>query len=78
MDVVTVGLGLSGTMFPTPGSAFVGVTQAQLARTVVRFFTSAEPVGTIATVLTGSALLVRSILLVRKHMKDSTASMRTK
>jgi cytochrome c biogenesis protein CcdA len=78
MGAVTIGLGLSGTMIPTPGSALVGVMQAQLARIVVRFFASAEPAAAIAITLTGSALLVGSAILVRKHMKDSETSIRTK
>jgi cytochrome c-type biogenesis protein len=73
MGAVTIGLGLSGTMIPTPGSALVGVMQAQLARTVVRFFATADPAATITTTLTGGALLVVSAILVRKHMKDSPA-----
>jgi cytochrome c biogenesis protein CcdA len=73
MGVVTIGLGLSGTMIPTPGASLVGVMQAQLARILVRFFAADETVATIATVLTGGAVLVGAVMLVRKH-KDSAFS----
>jgi len=40
MGAVTVGLGLTGTMLPTPGTQVIAVFQAQLQDSAVRFFSS--------------------------------------
>jgi cytochrome c biogenesis protein CcdA len=40
MGLVTVALGLTGTMIQTPGAASVGIMQAILTRFLVRFFSS--------------------------------------
>lgn len=68
MGIVTVVLGLTETMIPTPGSALMGVMQAQLAEVLVRFFSNAATSVT-AALLSGAVILVGTVLLVRNRMK---------
>lgn len=72
MGAVTIGLGLTGTMIPTPGSAFVGIMQAQLESVVVRFFSKARPLETIAISAVGILLAGGAILLLRNRMRNAT------
>ena len=67
MGLVTIGLGLTGRMIPTPGSAFIGIMQAQLARTLESFFSNMDPVETIATVA-GVLLILGIAFLPRKKL----------
>lgn len=62
MGAVTVILGLTGSMIPTPGSALIGVMQAQLADTLVRFFSNlgaGEAMLGLGIVLLGVGLLIK-------------------
>jgi cytochrome c-type biogenesis protein len=69
MGVVTVILGIGGTMLPTPGTAYVAVMQSQFADALVKFFSG---VGNIDTALVGGALLVLGTgLLLRNRAKKS-------
>ena len=68
MGIVTVVLGLTETMIPTPGSALMGVMQAQLAEVLVRFFSNAATSVT-AALLSGAVILVGTVLLARNRMK---------
>jgi cytochrome c-type biogenesis protein len=66
---VTVVLGVTGTMISTPGSALLGVMQAQLAHLLVGFFSN---VGILEAILFSSALtLLGAALFVRSHLKRS-------
>ncbi len=70
MGVFTVILGLTGTMIPAPGSALIGVMQAQLADVLVKFFSSTRIVE--GALLFGGALaLFGAILFVRYRIKRS-------
>ena len=70
MGAVTVGLGLTGTMIPTPGSAVVGLMQARLQNAVVQFFSGTEALGVAVTF--GVALVLASgVALTRKWLKNS-------
>lgn len=70
MGAVTIVLGLTGTMIPTPGSALIGVMQAQLADALVKFFSTANAFGTTA-VVGGALLVVAGLLFMRNRMKKS-------
>jgi cytochrome c-type biogenesis protein len=62
MGGITVILGLTGTMIPTPGSAYIGLMQTQLERMIVQLFTSGtamEPV-----LLAAVAVLIAAGLLL--------------
>jgi cytochrome c biogenesis protein CcdA len=68
MGVVTVILGLTGTMIPTPGSALIGVMQAQLADALQGFFSNAGASET-AALFSGALTLIGTLYLVRNRMK---------
>jgi cytochrome c biogenesis protein CcdA len=60
MGIVTVGLGLTGSMLPTPGSEMVGIILPQLERALVDLFTHRGEtmiMVTTATVLIGAVLM---------------------
>jgi cytochrome c-type biogenesis protein len=77
MGLVTIVLGLTGRMIPTPGSALIGAMQAQLGRTLVRFFANVEPVETITTV--ASVLVILGIaFLLRRRLKNDASSMQAR
>jgi cytochrome c-type biogenesis protein len=73
MGLVTIVLGLTGRMIPTPGSAFIGVMQAQLARTLIRYFANLGTVETITTVAS-VALILGGTFLLLKRLKNNTDS----
>jgi cytochrome c biogenesis protein CcdA len=68
MGVVTVILGITGTMIPTPGTALIGVMQAQLAAALVKLFSDAGT-SEIAALLIGAMALVGTLLLARDRTK---------
>lgn len=68
MGVVTVILGLTGTMIPTPGSALIGVMQAQQADALEGFFSNAGTSET-AALFSGALILIGTLYLVRNRMK---------
>ncbi len=75
MGAVTVGLGLTGTMIPTPGSAFLGVLQAQLADSLVGFFSGARTFETTAAfsiivTLLGGLLILRNRIRRTRALSD--------
>lgn len=70
MGAVTIVLGLTGTMIPTPGSALIGVMQAQLADALVKFLSTANAFETMA-VLGGAVLVVAGLLFMWNRMKKS-------
>ena len=72
MGLVTIVLGLEGRMIPTPGSALIGIMQAQLARALVKFFANVEPTGVMATVI-GGVLILGSAVLLRRRLKNGPA-----
>lgn len=68
MGAVTVILGLTGTMFPTPGSALFAVVQAQLAAGLVQFLSGASSSVT-AALLIGALALIGTLLLARNRVR---------
>ncbi len=66
--VITVILGLTGTMIPTPGSALIGVMQAQMADALEGFFSNAGTSET-AALFSGALILIGTLYLVRNRMK---------
>ncbi len=68
MGVVTVILGITGTMLPTPGTALIGVMQAQLADSLVKLFSDAAT-SEIAALLIGAMALAGTLLMARDRMK---------
>ena len=60
MGVINIGVGLTGTMIPAPGSALVGVMQAQLQRFLLTTFStlSVGPIALLALIAVASLLLV--------------------
>jgi cytochrome c-type biogenesis protein len=77
MGLVTIVLGLTGRMIPTPGSALIGIMQAQLARTLVSSLANVGPVETIITT-TSVVLIVGITFLLRKRLKNDTSSMQAR
>ncbi len=75
MGIATVILGIMGTMLPTPGSAVIGVVQAQLADYLVRLFSDAVSSEIIA-LLIGSIALAGTLLIARERIRR-TQSMRS-
>jgi cytochrome c-type biogenesis protein len=75
MGGVTVILGLTGTMIPTPGSALIGVMQAQLANALVQFFSG---IGTseIAMLLGGALTFTVTVFWARNRIRRTSASRR--
>jgi cytochrome c-type biogenesis protein len=74
MGGVTVALGATSTMISTPGSAFLGMMQAQLADVLVDFFSS---VRILEAVLFSSALALLGVaLFVRSHLKRLHATVK--
>jgi len=73
MGAATVGLGLTGTMIPTPGSALIGVMQAQLADALIKLFSTARDFE-IAVLIGGALILVGGLLLMRNRLKKSQPS----
>ena len=61
MGVVNIGVGLTGTMIPAPGSTLVGDMQAQLQRTLLAAFST---LSTAPVTLIGIIALVALVLLV--------------
>jgi cytochrome c biogenesis protein CcdA len=61
MGIATVILGLTGTMIPTPGSAFIGVVRSQLEESLVSFFANAGMIE--VAVLVGGALTIMICLV---------------
>jgi len=70
MGVVTVMLGITETMIPTPGTAFIGVMQAQLAAMLTGTFSDSGTSET-AALLIGAMALIGTLLLIRGRMKRS-------
>ena len=68
MGIVTVILGLTGTMIQTPGSALVGIMQACLTNSVVRLFSNTS-LAAAATLLGVGLLLILSIVFVVKRKR---------
>jgi cytochrome c biogenesis protein CcdA len=70
MGVVTIVLGLTGTMIPTPGSAVVGIMKAQLENMVVGYFSNAGWLQT--TAIFGVVILVvGGAMLLTSHLKGT-------
>jgi hypothetical protein len=69
MGVVTVGLGLTGTMIPAPGSALISVLQAQFGRAMISYFSTASEAQ--FAVVAIAALLVVSVALLGTRLKRS-------
>ena len=67
MGVVTVLLGLSGRMIQTPGSAWIGLMQAQLTSGIVKLF-SDSTFELAASVVIGAVTILSGVLLV-KHVR---------
>ena len=68
MGMVTVMLGVTGTMIPTPGSAVIGVMQAQLAADLVKLFSDAGTSEMVALFI-GTIALVGTLVLARDRRK---------
>jgi cytochrome c-type biogenesis protein len=75
MGGVTVILGLTETMIPTPGSALIGVMQAQLANALVQFFSGIGS-SEIAALLGGALTLVVTLFWARNRMRRTSVSRR--
>lgn len=67
MGIVTVILGLTGTMIQTPGSALVGIMQAKFTNAVVNLFSNTSLAA--ATLLGVGLLLILSIVFVVKRKR---------
>ncbi len=77
MGTVTVGLGLTGTMLPTPGTQVIAVLQAQVQDSAVRFFSSLGYIETIAMslgVVALGAIVFRHRLRNLRHHTQATES----
>jgi cytochrome c-type biogenesis protein len=72
MGVVTVILGLTGTMIPTPGSALIGVMQAQLGDALDGFFSNPGASQAVA-LFSGALILIGTLYLARNRMKRTRA-----
>jgi cytochrome c biogenesis protein CcdA len=68
MGIVTVTLGVTGTMIPTPGAAFIGVMRSQMERTLVGFFSSLTTIEGMIILVAVLAVAV-SFVLVRNRLK---------
>lgn len=73
MGIVTVILGLTGTMIPTPGAAWIGVMQAQLGYWLVKFFSSAQAIEISAIIGAVLALAVSGLILRSRSTKAQEA-----
>ncbi len=69
MGIVTVGLGLTGTMIPTPGVGVVNVLQANLVESIVGFFSTSWAVVIVA--VAGGVLLLGGALSIRNRLRNS-------
>ena len=69
MGAVTVALGLTGTMLPTPGTQVIAVFQAQLQESAVRFFASLGYLELAAFTLVVS--LVSGTIVIRNRLRNS-------
>jgi cytochrome c biogenesis protein CcdA len=66
MGIVTVVLGLTGTMIQTPGAALVGVMQSQLTKYVVRLFSNGSLEFAVLALFGGGGILILGgIIFVR-------------
>ena len=70
MGVVTVALGLTGTMIPTPGSALIGIMRSQLEEILVGFFAKAGIVESVA-LLGGALAVVGALAIVRNRVRKA-------
>ncbi len=70
MGAVTVGLGLTGTMLPTPGTQVINLFQAQLEDSVVRIF-SAFGYFELAAVSLGVLGLAGGTIVLRNRLRNS-------
>ena len=73
MGVVTVILGLTGTMIPTPGSSLVGIRQAQFQTAIIGFFSGLGPLEGYSLVI-GVAALAATALLAKYRLKRNADS----
>ena len=72
MGAVTVGLGLTSTMLPTPGTQVIAVFQAQLQDSSVRFFASLGILELVAStmvvlLISGGTIMIRNRLRNSRH-----------
>ena len=72
MGIVTVILGLTGTMIPTPGSAFIGLMRSRFEEALINSFANAGVFESAAIV--GSFLLVcAGLIFVSRRLKKARA-----
>ncbi|MGO9644291.1 MAG: cytochrome c biogenesis CcdA family protein [Candidatus Bathyarchaeia archaeon] len=69
MGVVTVLLGLSGRMIQTPGSALIGLMQAQLTNAIVNLLSNST--FELMTSVIFGAVVILSVVLIVKHIRKS-------
>jgi len=69
MGAVTIGLGLTGTMLPTPGTQVIAVFQAQLEDSAVGVFSSFGYLETITISL--GVLVLGGAVLFRRRLRNS-------
>ena len=69
MGAITVVLGITGTMLPTPGSVSIAATQAQLADALVKLFSGVRPV--YAALFGGAVVLLGVAFLLRAYIRKS-------
>jgi len=74
MGIVTVILGLTGTMIPTPGAGWIGMMQAQLSDWLTRFFSSGSALELSFAV--GAGLVLVIIYLGLRFRRRSIKSQR--
>jgi cytochrome c-type biogenesis protein len=67
MGIVTVALGLLGEMIPAPGSAQIGVLQAQLAHLLTAYFANSSGLELVGVL--GVALIVTSVYALKNHIR---------
>jgi len=75
MGIITVLLGLTGTMIPTPGASVIGVMQAQFASSLVSFFSSVSLESDL--VLVGVVIVVSTFFVGRRLNRQRLRKMRT-
>lgn len=77
MGLVTVALGLMGTMIPAPGAVFIAIMQAQFGRMVVSYFSTVSEVELVAFGVASVAIICATVLGLAKwkvHSKGKPSS----
>jgi cytochrome c-type biogenesis protein len=74
MGAVTIILGVTETMIPTPGSAWIGIMQSQFERTVIRYFLNASSYEVVLAA--GAAILIIGVVVLLRKFSASRVRLR--